>query len=201
MTTEELPKCEPQEYISISEGVAKRYKRPDMYNDMVQEALVSIYSEIDRVAEHLTRPRAIQLAKKAVWTYVNIGSLPVTVPNHEYREKVSKGKFKRDDSRSVELYNTIKGYHPSTDDLSDLHGDMEATTDTLVGYALLEVWGVAEDVLEPQEFQLLCSYYKMGETTVDLSKKLKVTKQGVSHMLEGYISKVQKGLKVKTTGL
>ena len=155
-------------YSAICEGLAKKYWPRDgsQYDDLRQEGLLAIYEEVDKHAELIEDVRAIQVANEAMWEYINLRELPVSMPdiwevkallrgNTEWIEKYSQYRISTLDWMRLVLEAKDAGFEEGLDEL-----ESKNVKDSDTALALEVVWSVASQVLSPRDYMIFCYTYK-----------------------------------------
>ena len=189
-------------YAWICEGIAKKYRPRDgsQHDDLVQEGLLAIYEEVDKQAELIEAARAIQVANEAMWEYINLRELPVSMPdiwevkallrgNTEWIEKFSQYRVSTLDWMRLVLEAKDAEFEQGLDDMESKH-----VKDSDTALALEVVWSVASEVLSPRDYMIFCYTYKDEMSSTDIADKLELTRQATERLLELATERVRKGL-------
>ena len=189
-------------YAWICEGIAKKYRPRDgsQHDDLVQEGLLAIYEEVDKQAELIEAARAIQVANEAMWEYINLRELPVSMPdiwevkallrgNTEWIEKFSQYRISTLDWMRLVLEAKDAEFEQGLDDMESKH-----VKDSDTALALEVVWSVASEVLSPRDYMIFCYTYKDEMSSTDIADKLELTRQATERLLELATERVRKGL-------
>jgi DNA-directed RNA polymerase specialized sigma subunit len=189
-------------YAWICEGIAKKYRPRDgsQHDDLVQEGLLAIYEEVDKQAELIEAARAIQVANEAMWEYINLRELPVSMPdiwevkallrgNTEWIEKFSQYRVSTLDWMRLVLEAKDAEFEQGLDELESKH-----VKDSDTALVLEAVWSVASQVLSPRDYMIFCYTYKDEMSSTDIADKLELTRQATERLLELATERVRKGL-------
>lgn len=189
-------------YAWICEGIAKKYRPRDgsQHDDLVQEGLLAIYEEVDKQAELIEAARAIQVANEAMWEYINLRELPVSMPdiwevkallrgNTEWIEKFSQYRVSTLDWMRLVLEAKDAEFEQGLDELESKH-----VKDSDTALVLEAVWSVASQVLSPRDYMIFCYTYKDEMSSADIADKLELTRQATERLLELATERVRKGL-------
>lgn len=189
-------------YAAICEGLAKKYWPRDgsQYDDLRQEGLLAIYEEVDKHAELIEDARAIQVANEAMWEYINLRELPVSMPdiwevkallrgNTEWIEKYSQYRISTLDWMKLVLEAKDAEFDQGLDDMESKH-----VKDSDTALALEVVWSVASEVLSPRDYMIFCYTYKDEMSSTEIADRLELTRQATDRLAELATDRVRKGL-------
>ncbi len=189
-------------YAAICEGLAKKYWPRDgsQYDDLRQEGLLAIYEEVDKHAELIEDARAIQVANEAMWEYINLRELPVSMPdiwevkallrgNTEWIEKYSQYRISTLDWMKLVLEAKDAEFEQGLDDMESKH-----VKDSDTALALEVVWSVASEVLSPRDYMIFCYTYKDEMSSTEIADRLELTRQATVRLAELATDRVRKGL-------
>ena len=189
-------------YAAICEGLAKKYWPRDgsQYDDLRQEGLLAIYEEVDKHAELIEDARAIQVANEAMWEYINLRELPVSMPdiwevkallrgNTEWIEKFSQYRISTLDWMRLVLEAKDAEFEQGLDDMESKH-----VKDSDTALALEVVWSVASEVLSPRDYMIFCYTYKDEMSSTEIADRLELTRQATVRLAELATDRVRKGL-------
>ena len=189
-------------YAWICEGIAKKYRPRDgsQHDDLVQEGLLAIYEEVDKQAELIEAARAIQVANEAMWEYINLRELPVSMPdiwevkallrgNTEWIEKFSQYRISTLDWMRLVLEAKDAEFEQGLDDMESKH-----VKDSDTALALEVVWSVASEVLSPRDYMIFCYTYKDEMSSTEIADRLELTRQATDRLIELATDRVRKGL-------
>ena len=189
-------------YAAICKGIAKKYWPRDgsQYDDLVQEGLLAIYEEVDKHAEMIEDARAIQVANEAMWEYINLRELPVSMPdiwevkallrgNTEWIEKYSQYRISTLDWMKLVLEAKDAELEQGLDDMESKH-----VKDSDTALVLEAVWSVASQVLSPRDYMIFCYTYKDEMSSTDIADRLELTRQATDRLAELATDRVRKGL-------
>lgn len=189
-------------YAAICEGLAKKYWPRDgsQYDDLRQEGLLAIYEEVDKHAELIEDARAIQVANEAMWEYINLRELPVSMPdiwevkallrgNTEWIEKYSQYRISTLDWMKLVLEAKDAEFEQGLDDMESKH-----VKDSDTALALEVVWSVASQVLSPRDYMIFCYTYKDEMSSTEIADRLELTRQATDRLAELATDRVRKGL-------
>ena len=189
-------------YAAICEGLAKRYWPRDdsQYDDLRQEGLLAIYEEVDKHAEMVEDARAIQVANEAMWEYINLRELPVSMPdiwevkallrgNTEWIEKYSQYRISTLDWMRLVLEAKDAEFEQGLDDM-----ESKNVKDSDTALVLEAVWSVASQVLSPRDYMIFCYTYKDEMSSTEIADRLELTRQATDRLAELATERVRKGL-------
>jgi len=189
-------------YSAICEGLAKKYWPRDgsQYDDLRQEGLLAIYEEVDKHAELIEDVRAIQVANEAMWEYINLRELPVSMPdiwevkallrgNTEWIEKYSQYRISTLDWMRLVLEAKDAGFEEGLDEL-----ESKNVKDSDTALALEVVWSVASQVLSPRDYMIFCYTYKDEMSSAEIADRLELTRQATDRLIVLATDRVRKGL-------
>ena len=193
MTEKEIPWEAIQK---LARGAASPYWRLDIKDDLVSEATLAM-TEYCLQNGDPGKLRLMRVAKDACFAYVNIKSLPVSVPNHSTTRSILRGNAKgiEDsdmDEGSIRWLTLV--LRASGAPLENFENIIEAGVDMTEPITVEEIWGVAANVLEPEHFDMFYRYYHEGEDQTSIADNLNVSKQAVNQLLIRLTERVKKGL-------
>jgi len=189
-------------YTAICEGLAKKYWPRDgsQYDDLRQEGLLAIYEEVDKHAELIEDARAIQVANEAMWEYINLRELPVSMPdiwevkallrgNTEWIEKFSQYRISTLDWMKLVLEAKDAEFEQGLDDMESKH-----VKDSDTALVLEAVWSVASQVLSARDYIVFCYAYRDEMSSTDIADRLELTRQATDRLIELATERVRKGM-------
>lgn len=189
-------------YAAICEGLAKKYWPRDgsQYDDLRQEGLLAIYEEVDKHAELIEDARAIQVANEAMWEYINLRELPVSMPdiwevkallrgNTEWIEKFSQYRISTLDWMKLVLEAKDAEFEQGLDDMESKH-----VKDSDTALVLEAVWSVASQVLSARDYIVFCYAYRDEMSSTDIADRLELTRQATDRLIELATERVRKGM-------
>lgn len=189
-------------YTAICEGLAKKYWPRDgsQYDDLRQEGLLAIYEEVDKHAELIEDARAIQVANEAMWEYINLRELPVSMPdiwevkallrgNTEWIEKFSQYRISTLDWMRLVLEAKDAEFEQGLDDMESKH-----VKDSDTALVLEAVWSVASQVLSARDYIVFCYAYRDEMSSTDIADRLELTRQATDRLIELATERVRKGM-------
>lgn len=77
------------EIVKMCRSLARRYKNYNEYEDLVQEGILAIYEHLDK-EPHALPARLYRVANTRMHDYLNIDTLPVTVPASDVARKLAR---------------------------------------------------------------------------------------------------------------
>lgn len=168
-----------EEIVTMCERLARKYKRNDVSEDLVSEALVAIYDRLDVKPDDY--PASLyRVANKAMHDYINIKSKPVYIPKTRTAESMSKGIDYKGQTHSEKgkkiLEEALNSTSVSAEDSYSL-----ATQDCSAEYEDREFIVRAMSMLTERERELIHDLYFLEISQVSLSKLYGVTQQTISN--------------------
>jgi len=180
--------------LTMSKKSSAKYKNTSHYEDLVSEGVMAAYEELE--ANPQAGPaRIYQVINWAQWKFLNIDSLPVSVPENLVRIVKGMGSEDVDTNYTKESLEWAKVLlsqgqfiveHHDTDHTSDQEEELSKED------LLEKIWESARECLTKEEYDLFRTRFELGFTQEDLSKSFKVDQSVVSRRLSVASDKVRK---------
>jgi len=190
----------PEQYMKLCKNLAYKYNAPWMFDDLISEGLVAIYSELEQDPKS---NRVILVAKEAMWEYANLKTRPVSLPDvNEARYITTDNTVWIDEhsNYSDEALNWL--YLVMTSSQGTLsHDDVstESPEEILIKKDTVKVtFEVAERVLNENDFNIFLMFFRDEMKQSDIASKLKISQSGVAQKLEKMCETVRKAVKYGT---
>jgi len=169
-----------QEILKICKKIAFKYNRPDLHDDLVSECVLECYEQMSQGNTHPAN--LYRMANRKVHDFVNLKSLPVSVPMQDEARLLSKGKGIEHRSMSKvgienlsravnSTYINVEGYEVQTQDHA-----IEYEKEEYFNYILK----IAELFLTPLQWKIIQMKYLQDMLQVDIADELDITQQYVS---------------------
>jgi RNA polymerase sigma factor (sigma-70 family) len=195
MNKDKLEPMNPDDYYGLCSKMAYKYKSPHLYDDLVSEGLLAIYEWVDKTACHLNKPKAIQVANEAMWVYLNIKSLSVSVPASKTSMNILRGNYK----------DIQKNSDYSKDGLKWLSMVLSGATENIMDETLVDtvdeelqmlesVWEVILNKLDAKGVRVMTMLYQQGMNYKQVGDEFGVSGRAVSYWEEDYIDIIKKEL-------
>lgn len=185
MTIEEIQR--------MCQRLARRYKSSD-YEDLCSEGVVACLDALEKNPD--THPaRLYRAASSVMHDYLNLKSLPVSVPVSRAARAISKqGRWDRTQTYSEVgmdwLSNIIKGSHIALDE--DIHHLSDDTEESVISTDLSNKLVLAmTNTLDREEFQVISMRYYEEMTLDEVAEHLETNKMYVSRVEVRALSKIR----------
>lgn len=188
-----------QEMLKMCQTLARKYKKPQEYNDLVSEGLVACYECKAEGKGH--KKDYVGAARRAMNDYMNIGSKAVSIPNTWAARTVSHALATGEDLDKLEGVKdgTLRSlYDAMANDYDDITELEVAIPDHAVEYEKNDyeahVMSVAVTTLDLRELNVLRGLFFEDKTREELGDEMGVTGTTISRwegdMLEKLRSKL-----------
>lgn len=193
----------PEFIETLSKKSASKYYNTSHYDDLISEGVLAAYEEL---AENpsVTEQRLYQVINWAQWKFLNVDSLPVSMPENLVRMVKGMGSDDVETNYTEESVEWAKVILAQGQAQSD-HHDTDLTSnqeEELSKEDLLDkIWEAASECLSDEEYDLFRARFELGFTQEDLSKSFEVDQSVVSRRLSLVCDKVRKRVVNKKWGL
>jgi len=184
-----------QEIITMCEKLANKYKRPQHFQDLVQEGVLVCYEILAQDSE----PHDAQLwreANRRMRDYLNLDLHPLSVPNSDAARAISRGKQPSSTNHSEENLDWLE--YILSGDVVEIDEFMAYSPDHADDYEKRDyeahVMSVAVTTLDLRELQLLKERYYEGKSQQTLADELGVDKSTISRREEAMLEKLRQSL-------
>jgi len=181
--------------VTLCENLARRYKRPDQYDDLVQEGLLVCYEILQDDPEphpaHLWRS-----VNRRLHDYLNIESSPVSVPKSKAARAVARRSKNFTSSYSAKgVQNLREAIHGDTVELGEVEGSVPDCSENYEERVLIEkIFSVADKILSEEEMLLLKGRYMQGKSQEALAVELGTTQKTISSKESSILEKIRNNL-------
>jgi RNA polymerase sigma factor (sigma-70 family) len=184
----------PEFITTLSKKSANKYRNTSHHDDLVSEGIMAAYEELNTNPQ-APENRIYQVISTAQWKFLNVDSLPVTIPFQLVR--VAKGLGSPEDKQnySDDLIEWAKLICEAPQLDSSLHDeDMESDqAETYERQALVkDVWDSAKECLTEEEYDLFHMYFDQEVTQENLTNFIGVDQSNVSRKIKALCNKVRK---------
>lgn len=167
------------EIVTMCERLSRKYKRMDLSDDLVSEALVAVYERLEVNPEDY--PASLyRIANKAMHDYINIKSKPVYIPKTRTAESVSKGVSYTTGSYSDKGKRVLKEALNSTS-VSAEDSYTLSTQDCSEDYEQRDFISKALGILTDRERDVIHKLYFLDFSQAEVSKMYGVSQRAVSN--------------------
>lgn len=167
------------EIVTMCERLSRKYKRRDLSDDLVSEALVAVYGRLEVNPEDY--PASLyRIANKAMHDYINIKSKPVYIPKTRTAESLSKGVSYDGQTHSEKGKKLLEEALNSTS-VSAENSYSLATQDCSEDYEDKEFIDKAMAVLTERERDVIHKLYFLDFSQADVGKFYGVSQKAVSN--------------------
>jgi len=169
-----------KEILKICKKIAFKYNRPDLHDDLVSECVVECYEQISKGNTHPAN--LYRMANRKVHDFVNLKSLPVSVPIREEARTIVRGnEIKVTSMNEIGIENLSKAVNST---YVNVEGYETQTQDHAIEYEREEYFNhilkIAELFLTPLQWKIIQMKYLQDMFQVDIADELKVTQPFIS---------------------
>ena len=169
-----------KEILKICKKIAFKYNRPDLHDDLVSECVVECYEQISKGNTHPAN--LYRMANRKVHDFVNLKSLPVSVPIREEARNIVRGnEIKVTSMNEIGIENLSKAVNST---YVNVEGYETQTQDHAIEYEREEYFNhilkIAELFLTPLQWKIIQMKYLQDMFQVDIADELKVTQPFIS---------------------
>lgn len=181
-----------EELITLAEGMASRHRHSQMFDDLVQEAVLAGLecgegADTDTISGKM---------KYAIYRYRNFSDSPTAIPTsskaHSMRKRMMGGNPTEEDLMSP-LYLALLGH---TTDYEDQNLEAEGSHTKEYEYKdyIAKVKAVAKEVLTEDEHKVLSEVYYKGRTQAQVAKMVGCAGSTVNERKVNALYKLRKEL-------
>lgn len=169
-----------KEILKICKKIAFKYNRPDLHDDLVSECVVECYEQMSKGNTHPAN--LYRMANRKVHDFVNLKSLPVSVPIREEARNIVRGnEIKVTSMNEIGIENLSKAVNST---YVNVEGYETQTQDHAIEYEREEYFNhilkIAELFLTPLQWKIIQMKYLQDMFQVDIADELKVTQPFIS---------------------
>lgn len=169
-----------KEILKICNKIAFKYNRPDLHDDLVSECVVECYEQMSQGNTHPAN--LYRMANRKVHDFVNLKSLPVSVPIREEARTIVRGnEIKVTSMNEIGIENLSKAVNST---YVNVEGYETQTQDHAIEYEREEYFNhilkIAELFLTPLQWKIIQMKYLQDMSQVDIADELKVTQPFIS---------------------
>lgn len=169
-----------KEILKICKKIAFKYNRPDLHDDLVSECVVECYEQMSKGNTHPAN--LYRMANRKVHDFVNLKSLPVSVPIREEARTIVRGnEIKVTSMNEIGIENLSKAVNST---YVNVEGYETQTQDHAIEYEREEYFNhilkIAELFLTPLQWKIIQMKYLQDMFQVDIADELKVTQPFIS---------------------
>lgn len=166
--------------LKMCKNIAFKYNRPDLHDDLVSECVLECYEQMSKGNTHPAN--LYRMANRKVHDFVNLKSLPVSVPMQVESRLLSIGTDIEERSMSkVGIENLSRAINST---YIDIEGYETQTQDHAIEYEREEYFNhilkIAELFLTPLQWKIIQMKYLQDMSQVDIADELDITQQYVS---------------------
>ncbi len=169
-----------KEILKICKKIAFKYNRPDLHDDLVSECVVECYEQMSKGNTHPAN--LYRMANRKVHDFVNLKSLPVSVPIREEARNIVRGnEIKVTSMNEIGIENLSKAVNST---YVNVEGYETQTQDHAIEYEREEYFNhilkIAELFLTPLQWKIIQMKYLQDMFQVDIADELEVTQPFIS---------------------
>jgi len=166
--------------LKMCKNIAFKYNRPYLHEDIMSECVLECYEQMSQGNTHPAN--LYRMANRKVHDFINLKSLPVSVPMQDEARLLSKGKDIEHRSMSkVGIENLSRAVNST---YINVEGYETQTQDHAIEYEREEyfnhILNIAELFLTPLQWKIIQMKYLQDMFQVDIADELDITQQYVS---------------------
>lgn len=166
--------------LKMCKNIAFKYNRPYLHEDIMSECVLECYEQMSKGNTHPAN--LYRMANRKVHDFVNLKSLPVSVPMQVESRLLSIGTDIEERSMSkVGIENLSRAINST---YIDIEGYETQTQDHAIEYEREEYFNhilkIAELFLTPLQWKIIQMKYLQDMSQVDIADELDITQQYVS---------------------
>jgi len=184
-----------KEIVTMCEKMANKYKRPQHFQDLVQEGVLVCYEILAQDPE----PHDAQLwreVNRRMRDYLNLDLHPLSVPNSDAARAISRGKQPSSTNHSKESLDWLE--YILSGDVVEIDEFMAYSPDHADEYEKRDyeahMMSVAVTTLYLKELQLLNERYYEGKSQEVLAVELGVSQRTISRREDAILDKLRQSL-------
>ena len=193
----------PEWIETLSKKSASKYRNTSHYDDLISEGVLAAYEEYN-LNPAVTEQRLYQVINWAQWKFLNVDSLPVSMPENLVRMVKGMGSDDVETNYTEESIEWAKVLLSQGQFRSEYH-DTDHTSnqeEELSKEDLLEkIWEAANECLSDEEYDWFFAHFNMGVSQTELGKQDNVSDRWVRYKFASMQSKVHKHVINKKWGL
>jgi len=183
------------EIVTMCEKLANKYKRPQHFQDLVQEGALVCYEILAEDPEP-HEARLWREANRRMRDYLNLDLHPLSVPNSDAVRAISRGKTPSNTNHSEENLDWLE--YVLSGDVVEIDEFMAYSPDHADEYEKRDyeahMMSVAVTTLDLKELQILKERYYEGKNQETLADEFGVSKMSISRWEEGIFDKLRQSL-------
>ena len=184
----------PEWIETLSKKSASKYRNTSHYDDLISEGVLAAYEEYN-LNPAVTEQRLYQVINWAQWKFLNVDSLPVSMPENLVRMVKGMGSDDVETNYTEESIEWAKVLLAQGQFRSEYH-DTDHTSnqeEELSKEDLLEkIWEAANECLSDEEYDWFFAHFNMGVSQTELAKQDNITQQAASLKFTKMYNKVRK---------
>jgi RNA polymerase sigma factor (sigma-70 family) len=184
-----------KEIVIMCEKLANKYKRPQHFQDLVQEGVLVCHE----ILAQDPNPHDAQLwreANRRMRDYLNLDLHPLSVPNSDAARAISRGKQPSSTNHSEENLDWLE--YILSGDVVEIDEFMAYSPDHADEYEKKDyeayIMSVAVTCLDLKELKVLKERYYEGKSQEELGHEFGVDKATVSRWEDGLLRKIRESL-------
>ena len=166
--------------LKMCKNIAFKYNRPYLHEDIMSECVLECYEQIEIGNTHPANLH--RMANRRVHDFVNLKSLPVSVPIREEARTIARGNEVKVTSMNENGIENLSNAVRST--YIDIEGYETQTQDHAIKYESDEYFNhivkVAKFFLTPTQWKIIQMKYLQDMFQVDIADELECTQQYIS---------------------
>jgi len=193
--TEQDQTMSDQEILKLCQTLARKYKSPQHYDDLVSEGLLVCY-EILSQDSNANPAQMWRESNRRMRDYLNLDLHPLSVPNSDAARAISRGQGPSNTNHSEENLDWLK--YILSSDVVEVDEFMAYTPDHAGLHEKLDyeayVMSVAVTTLDQRELHILHEVYYNDKDQDELSDELEVSGSTISRWKDGILHKLRNTL-------
>jgi len=186
-----------EEMMKMCRSLAYKYNAPNHFDDLVSEGMLECLEQVDQGNTHGANLR--RMANRAMHDYLNLKTLPVTVPVSDLSRSLSRGHegnhtYSKEGLGMLDLavHSTAVPMGPTTDQADE---ESDAATIYEGKRNLIDIIRVARETLSDSDWELFSNYYLLSTPTVEIADHAGVSRQSVEKRLRKCVINVTNSMK------
>ena len=186
-----------EEMMKMCRSLAYKYNSPNQFDDLVSEGMLECLEQVDQGNTHGANLR--RMANRAMHDYLNLKTLPVTVPVSDLSRSLSRGHegnhtYSKEGLGMLDLavHSTAVPMGQNTDQADE---ESDAATIYEGKRNLIDIIRVARETLSDSDWELFSNYYLLSTPTVEIADHAGVSRQSVEKRLRKCVINVTNSMK------
>ena len=184
----------PEFIETLSKKSASKYYNTSHYDDLISEGVLAAYEEYN-LNPTVTEQRLYQVINWAQWKFLNVDSLPVSMPEKLVRMAKGMGSDSVETNyteENIEWAKVILAQGQAQYDYHDTDPTSNQEEELSKEDLLDKIWEAADECLTDEEYDLFINIHSLGVDGKTIADSLGVSKQAVNKKVKKVNEKVRK---------